>query len=168
MTAVKRREYRAALRIQKILRGRQGKKRWLAEYWRNEAVVKTQSALEVPAHNMIEQTCLMKYLKQLVIERSRVVREQGKSKGYWKEMYDPMTNRFWYYHYKTGQNTYKCPVVFQKELVCRWMGYGAFGGDEKRCTCVFSDMNDYQVRLVVWVLAASPTSVRVHLQCIFI
>jgi replication-associated recombination protein RarA len=46
-TVVRRSEYRAALRIQKILRGRQGKKRWLAQYWRSEAVVKTQSALEV-------------------------------------------------------------------------------------------------------------------------
>ena len=46
-TKVRRAEYRAALRIQKIMRGRQGKKRWLAEFWRNEAVVKTESALEV-------------------------------------------------------------------------------------------------------------------------
>lgn len=46
-TKIKRAEYRAALRIQKILRGRQGKKRWLDEFWRSEAVVKTPSALEV-------------------------------------------------------------------------------------------------------------------------
>ena len=87
-------------------------------------------------------------IHQLVIERSKVVREQDKNVGYWKEMFDPVTNRFWYYQYKSGQNTYKCPLVFQKELVCRWQGYGSFGGDEKRCTCVFSDMNDYQVHML--------------------
>lgn len=83
-----------------------------------------------------------------MIERSRVVREQDKSKGYWKEMFDPLTNRFWYYQYKSRQNTYRCPLVFQKELVCRWRGYGQFGGDEKICNCVFADMNDYQVHMM--------------------
>jgi hypothetical protein len=33
---------------------------------------------------------------QLVIARSRLVREQDPSEGYWKEMFDPVTNRFWY------------------------------------------------------------------------
>ena len=39
--------HRAAVKIQKIVRGIQGKKRWLAEFWRSEGVVKSDAALQV-------------------------------------------------------------------------------------------------------------------------
>ncbi len=49
MTRELRIAHRAAVKIQKIVRGIQGKKRWLAEFWRSEGVVKSDAALQVCA-----------------------------------------------------------------------------------------------------------------------
>ena len=65
-------------------------------------------------------------------------------------MYDPVTFGFWYYNTKTEQNTWDCPVIFQKTLFCPWDGFQEYGGSSggargKKCRCVFDNVLAYQV-----------------------
>jgi hypothetical protein len=90
---------------------------------------------------------------QDILERSKVVRDDGQERG-WREMYDPVTFGFWYYHQHYDLNTWNCPLVLQKELVCKWDGFqkyggaGMGGGGGQRCRCVFDNMTDYQGHMV--------------------
>ena len=68
-------------------------------------------------------------------------------KGYnWEELFDPLTESFWYFNKITKQNTWHCPLVFQKVLICSWEGFHAFGGmpHQKPCRCVFGTVEEYQ------------------------
>jgi hypothetical protein len=119
--------YRATVMIQKLMRGKLGRIRWMRHYWLSRSVVKSATALAD------------------LVARSRVVRSDGQERG-WKEMFDSVTFGFWYYHEHYGMNTWNCPLILQKELVCRWDGYHKFGGApfQKRCRCVFDNMLEYQ------------------------
>jgi hypothetical protein len=73
-------------------------------------------------------------------------------------MYDPITYGFWYYHEHYDLNTWNCPLVLQKELVCKWDGYHQYGGSggapsaggvsKQRCRCVFDNMTEYQGHMI--------------------
>jgi hypothetical protein len=87
------------------------------------------------------------------LQRSKEVRDDGQERG-WKEMYDPITFGFWYYHRHYGLNTWNCPLVLQKELVCKWDGYQKYGGaglggtGGQRCRCVFDNMTEYRGHMI--------------------
>ena len=46
-------------------------------------------------------------------------------------------------------NTWRCPLVFQKDLICTWDGYQEFGGmsSQGRCRCVFATVMEFQEHL---------------------
>lgn len=119
--------YRATLIIQKLMRGKLGRIKWMKAYWLSKSVVKSKTAL-------IE-----------LVGRSKIVRSDGNEKG-WKEMFDPITFGFWYYNDHYSLNTWSCPLVLQKELVCKWDGFQKYGGggQQQRCRCVFDNMLEYQ------------------------
>ena len=126
-------ERRAIVTIQKVIRGKLGRMKWMKEYWRTKSVVKSDMALEA------------------LLERSTMIREAAKfgkgSKGFfWQEYFDPVTQNFWYFNKKNKFSIWECPVVLQKELVCSWEGYKEFGGlpSQKRCRSVFDNVISYQ------------------------
>ena len=92
---------------------------------------------------------------QLIVTRSKSIRQDEvtirgtRMPGPWKELYDPMTDSFWYYNIRTGQNTWECPLSLQKDLICTWAGYHTFGGlkSQERCRCVFSFTIEYHGHL---------------------
>jgi hypothetical protein len=148
---------RAIRLIQKVMKGKLGRIRWRKEYWRALSIVKSENAL-----------------KEL-IQRSTMIREKiirlKRQKDHWKEMYDPLSDSFWYLNEITRQNTWQIPVCFQKNLICHWTGYNEAGGlssaisiDTKSfiehlqetnytslphvpCRCVFSTVHEYHSHL---------------------
>jgi hypothetical protein len=119
--------------IQRIVRGKLGRVRWMREYWRSLSVVKSEPAL-------VE-----------LLKRSSELRISEKVQGtghIWKEYYDPMTRCIWYLNCKTRFNTWICPPVFQFDLVCKWNGYGEFGAQPSKgklkCRMVFKTISAYQ------------------------
>ena len=70
------RERKAAIKIQKIIRGKLGRSKAKRAYYFSISVVKSDGALAE------------------ILERSSVVRE----KGNWIEYYDTLTDSFWYYN----------------------------------------------------------------------
>ena len=44
----------------------------------------------------------------------------------WQERFDPLTNSIYYYNKHNGRNTWDCPAIFQKHLVCTWDGLTGF------------------------------------------
>mmetsp|Transcript_10907 Transcript_10907/g.16624 ORF Transcript_10907/g.16624 Transcript_10907/m.16624 type:complete len:1070 (-) Transcript_10907:229-3438(-) len=119
--------FRAVILIQKLLRGKLGRIKWMREYWKSKSVVRSATALAD------------------LVARSTIVRDDGEERG-WKEMFDPVTFGFWYYHEHYGMNTWSCPLSLQKELVCRWDGFHKFGGVtcQQRCRQVFDNMLEYR------------------------
>eukprot|EP01031_Cornospumella_fuschlensis_P040384 gene40384-49216_t len=98
--------------IQRLMKGKLGRMRWQREYWRSISVVKSDFAL------------------QEILKRSRLLRENtlaADKKRHWQELFDPLTQSFWYYNLHTRQNTWQVPFCFQKSLVCSWDGHAAFG-----------------------------------------
>jgi len=125
-------EYRAGGLIVKIARGKLGRLRWMREYWKSISVVKSPEALEA------------------IIERSIPKRDSKEASGpAWREMYDPVTGGFWYYERKSKLNTWRCPLVLQKNLICPWMGFSSFGGlpGDGPCKCVFDSVAQYHGHL---------------------
>eukprot|EP01041_Mallomonas_annulata_P008158 gene8158-16774_t len=131
------RQIHAAIIIQRTMRGKLGRMRWMNEFWSRQSVVKSKHALA------------------LIVTRSKIIREEEvtfrgfKKPGAWKELYDPATECFWYYNTRTGQNTWQCPVSLQKEFVCKWEGFHIFGGrtNDTRCRCVFNTAMEYHNHL---------------------
>lgn len=107
-------QQRAIQLIQKVFKGKLGRLRWRKEYWRSLSIVKSDSALKE------------------ILERSTMIREKivrnKKYRDHWKEMYDPLTEAFWYYNQITKQNTWQIPVCFQNKLICYWSGFESAGG----------------------------------------
>jgi hypothetical protein len=65
-------------------------------------------------------------------------------------MYDPTTFGFWYFNERNRSNVWKCPQVFQQNLVCKWDGFQAYGGGEsggQRCRCVFNNLSEYHTHM---------------------
>ena len=130
------REIRAVYLINRIMRGKLGRLKWMREYWKQRSVVKSDNALKD------------------ILRRSTLIREVSKlgkgNKGYhWKEMYDPLTDAFWYYNQKNKFSTWDCPLVLQRELICSWEGFETFGGlpSSGRCRMVFDKVTNYQNHL---------------------
>ena len=127
------RSWRAAVVGQRVVRGWLGRLRWKREYWRSVSVVRSKHAL------------------QQMLRRSRLVREEvrrrgGGSSGYrWKELFDPLSDSFWYYNAQSGESSWDCPLVMQSRLVCSWEGFAEVGGlpSQGRCRCVFSSVRAY-------------------------
>ena len=119
-----RRELHALVVIQRVMRGKLGRIKWMREYWKSISVVKSLEAL--------------KELKK----RSRIIR----SSPQWTEYFDTLTEAFWYYQPASQLSTWNVPLVFQKTLVCNWDGFHKFGGalSDKKCRCVFDNVAEYQ------------------------
>lgn len=125
--------WRAAQELQRVVRGWLGRLRWKHEYWKSVSVVRSRHAL------------------QQMLQRSRLVREEvrrrgGGSPGYrWKELFDPLSDSFWYYNAASGESSWECPLVLQSRLVCSWEGFVELGGlpSQGRCRCVFSSVGAY-------------------------
>ena len=128
---------RSALVLQRLVRGWLGRLRWKSEYWRTVSVVGSRGAL------------------QEMLKRSRLVREEvrrrgGDSSGFrWKELFDPLTESFWYFNGLTGESSWTCPLAMQSGLVCRWEGFAEFGGlpCQDRCRCLFDSLRAYHNHL---------------------
>lgn len=126
-----RRYRRAVLLIQRLMKGKLGRMRWQREYFRSVSVVKSDHALAE------------------ILKRSKVLREHiqptARSKVHWQELFDPLTNSFWYFNLVTRQNTWVVPFCFQKDLICTWEGYEEYGGMPKcpPCRAVFSNAEAY-------------------------
>ena len=126
--------WRAAQELQRVARGWLGRLRWKHEYWRSVSVVRSRHAL------------------QQMLQRSRLVREEvrrrgGGSPGHrWKELFDPLTDSFWYYNASSGESSWDCPLVLQSRLVCSWEGFAELGGlpSQGVCRCVFDSVRAYQ------------------------
>ncbi|RYG64650.1 hypothetical protein EON64_13530, partial [archaeon] len=124
-----RRYYKAVRLIQRLMKGKLGRMRWQREYWRSISVVKSDYAL------------------QEILQRSRLLRENTQAadkKRHWQELFDPLTQSFWYYNLHTRQNTWQVPFCFQKTLVCSWDGHATFGGLSPPCRAVFSNLQAFQ------------------------
>lgn len=69
----------------------------------------------------------------------------GRHGYFWQEYFDPLTASFWYFNRLTKHNTWQCPLVFQRSLVCAWEGHQGFGGlpHQQPCRCVFSSLEEY-------------------------
>lgn len=119
-----RRELHALMIIQRVMRGKLGRIKWMREYWKSISVVKSYEAL-------------MELKK-----RSRLIRDSP----HWSEYFDPMTEAFWYYERISQLSTWNPPLIFQKTLVCNWDGFHKFGGakSDKMCRCVFDNVAEYQ------------------------
>lgn len=122
-----RRELHALLILQRVLRGKLGRMRWMREYWKSISVVKSLEAL-----------------KEL-IKRSTMIRDSAQ----WKEYFDPMTEAFWYHEGKSNLSTWNVPLIFQKTLVCNWEGFHDYGGStsDTRCRCIFDNVAEYHGHL---------------------
>lgn len=137
-------ENQAVRKIQRIMRGKLGRLRWMRQYYISLSVVKSDKALEE------------------IINRSTLIREcsvlYGPLYHPWKEYFDPLTNMFWYLNITNKLNTWQCPLVFQRDLICSWDGYQEFGGmpSQGRCRCVFSTVMEYQEHMKshVWYCPA--------------
>lgn len=110
--------------------------RWKREYYRSISVVKSDRALAELLDRSTELRSETIYLKK------------GKTQ-IWKEYFDPLSDSFWYYNTTTKQNTWQCPLVFQKTLICPWLGYASFGDmpHQKACRSVLGTMEEYRNHL---------------------
>lgn len=122
-------EYRAAKFIQRVMRGKLGRMKWMREYWKSLSVVKSPEALR-------------ELLKRSVFQREAKL---SGSTTYWKEFFDPVSNMFWYYESRSMLSTWNCPVALQKNLVCSWNGFQDFGGlpSVGKCRKVFDNVAEY-------------------------
>jgi hypothetical protein len=131
--------HRAILTVQRLLRGKIGRMRFKREYWRSLSIVKSDFALRE------------------LLNRSSRLRESGE----WSELLDPLSDSVWYFHKKTKQNTWQCPLPLQKEFICHWGdggwednegkggkigNFSSFGGLPpcKPCRCVFNNLEEYK------------------------
>ena len=103
--------WRAAIVIQRVMRGKLGRIRWMRLYWLTRAVVKSDTAL-----------------KDLLLRSSLLRRDykKGMNGWDWQERFDPLTNSIYYYNKHNGRNTWDCPAIFQKHLLCTWDGLTGF------------------------------------------
>lgn len=120
--------------IQRVIRGKLGRIRWWKQYWISQSVVKSATALEE------------------IMKRSAIVRTAnapGKRGDLWTEYFDPLSESFWYLNARTMLNTWKCPLPFQRDLVCAWDGFHEFGGmpSQGKCRRVCSSVSDYHIHL---------------------
>lgn len=130
-------ERRAIIVIQKVIRGKLGRIKWMKEYWKTKSVVKSDAAL-------LE-----------LIDRSRLVRQKNKygkgpSRGYnWCEMFDSATNSYWYINKKNNFSCWDCPYPLQDNLICTWDGYEAYGGlpSEGPCRMMFDNVSTYYTHM---------------------
>ena len=61
--------------------------------------------------------------------RSSLVRrdeKRGMNGWDWQERFDPLTNSVFFYNRQNGRNTWDCPAIFQKHLICTWDGLIGF------------------------------------------
>ena len=103
--------WRAAIVIQRVMRGKLGRIRWMKLYWLKTSVVKSDTALR----DLLARSTL--------VRRNTV---KGMNGWDWQERFDPLTNSVFYYNKHNGRNTWDCPVIFQKHLVCTWDGLTGF------------------------------------------
>ena len=124
-------ELRALKTIQRVMRGKIGRNKWMRHYWLAIAVVKSPEALKE------------------IWNRSKLIREASQPGKLYQEMYDPLTEAFWYFERRMQRSMWKCPLIFQRNLICSWEGYHAFGGlpHQKRCRCVFDNVAEYHGHL---------------------
>jgi hypothetical protein len=113
-------------------------------YWMSISVVKSPEAL------------------QELVDRSILHRETKGMGTAWQEYFDPVSNAFWYYERKSKLSTWNCPVALQKNLVCHWSGFQAFGGmpSDPICRCIFDNVAEYQghiMRAHKWYCIACET-----------
>jgi hypothetical protein len=111
----------SAIKIQSLIRGRFGRKRWMREYWLLKAVVKTPAGLKN------------------ILQRSRVIRVVDSE---FNEMFDPVFDAIWYFNPKTEQSQWDCPFSIQKDLICHWNGFHEYGGlpSQGPCRQVFDNV----------------------------
>lgn len=123
-------EIKATVTIQKVMRGKLGRMRWLKFYYLSISVVKSDSALEE------------------ILNRSKLTREckMESQNQMWREYFDPMTDNFWYFNTRTKLSTWDCPLVLQRDLICFWEGYQQWGGlpSQGPCRCIFDNVMAYQ------------------------
>ena len=121
-------KFRALKVIQRIMRGKLGRLKWMREYWKSISVVKSPEAL-------VE-----------LVKRSTMKRESAAGYGaHWQEYYDPVSGAFWYLERKSRMTTWNCPLTLQKNLICTWNGYMEFGGmpSDPKCRKVFDSVAEY-------------------------
>lgn len=103
--------WRAAIVIQRVMRGKLGRIRWMKLYWLTTSVVKSDTALR----DLLARSTLLR--------RNTV---KGMNGWDWQERFDPLTNSVFYYNKHNGRNTWDCPAIFQKHLLCTWDGLTGF------------------------------------------
>ena len=91
-----------------------------------------------------------KYSLNLMRIRSTITMERGpkNEKMDWVELFDPMTNAFWYLNRRTGHSTWTPPEPFDADLFCMWepwpYPYDSKCVTNQPCRCKFTNMSEFQ------------------------